>query len=60
LESSQRYPIAAAHQQACILRKYHDQAFTIAHPLKGGKVDPDGIVFVGDGAWDVNVRIPNG
>lgn len=39
--------------------EHHDHAFKITYPMKSGKVDPDGIVFVGDGAWGVNVRIPN-
>ena len=39
--------------------EHHDHAFKVTHPMRGGKVDPQGIVFVGDGAWAVNTRIPN-
>jgi hypothetical protein len=39
--------------------EHHDHAFKITQPMRGGKVDPDGIVFVGDGAWSVGLRLPN-
>jgi hypothetical protein len=36
--------------------EHHDHTFKITHPLRGGQVDPDGIVYAGDGAWAVDVR----
>jgi len=34
----------------------HDHAFKRTKPLRNGKVDPGGIVFLGDGAWGVEPR----
>lgn len=34
----------------------HDHVYKRTHPLRGGIVDPDGIIYVGDGAWGVGVR----
>lgn len=39
--------------------EHHDHAFKVTHPLRGGRKDPNGIVYVGDGAWGVNLRTPN-
>lgn len=39
--------------------EHHDHAFKVTFPLRGGKPDHDGIVYVGDGAWGVNLRTPN-
>lgn len=36
--------------------EHHDHAFKRTHPIRAGKKDPDGIVFLGDGAWGVNLR----
>ncbi len=36
--------------------EHHDHAFKVTPPIKAGEVDEDGIVFLGDGAWAVNVR----
>ncbi len=38
--------------------EHHDHTFKRTHPIKDGKIDPDGVVYVGDGAWGVKVRIP--
>ncbi len=38
--------------------EHHDHAFKVTHPLRGGERHPDGIVFVGDGAWGVYLRTP--
>ncbi len=37
----------------------HDHAFKRTKPLREGKVDPEGIVFLGDGAWGVGPRQPH-
>lgn len=36
----------------------HDHAYKRTKPLRGGKVEEGGIVFVGDGAWGVETREP--
>lgn len=38
--------------------EHHDHAFKVTHPLRGGRPHPDGIVFAGDGAWGVGLRVP--
>lgn len=42
----ERYGITAAFE-------HHDHAYKRTHPLKNGKIDPSGVVFIGDGAWGV-------
>jgi hypothetical protein len=34
----------------------HDHCFKRTLPLKGGKVDPAGVLYLGDGAWGVKPR----
>lgn len=34
----------------------HDHTYKRTHPIKGGVIDPDGIVYLGDGAWGVPTR----
>ncbi|HZH72496.1 MAG TPA: fibronectin type III domain-containing protein [Mariniphaga sp.] len=34
----------------------HDHAYKRTFPIRRNEIDGDGIVFVGDGAWGVNVR----
>jgi hypothetical protein len=36
--------------------EHHDHAFKRTFPLRGGKLDPMGTIYLGDGAWGVNVR----
>ena len=38
--------------------EHHDHAFKVTHPMRGGKPHPDGIIFLGDGAWGVSLRTP--
>lgn len=33
--------------------EHHDHAYKRTHPLKNGKVDPKGVLFIGDGGWGV-------
>lgn len=35
-----------------------NHSFKRTHPLKDGKIDPEGIVFLGDGSWGVPPRKP--
>jgi hypothetical protein len=37
----------------------HDHAFKRTFPLRAGKVDPTGVIYLGDGAWGVNLRKPD-
>jgi hypothetical protein len=36
--------------------EHHDHTYKRTKPMKGGQVDPDGTVFMGDGAWGVPTR----
>lgn len=36
----------------------HDHTYKRTHPIRDGKIDPDGIVYIGDGAWGVGPRNP--
>ncbi len=37
----------------------HDHAYKRTHPIRAGRIDPEGIVFIGDGSWGVEVRPPH-
>lgn len=45
----ERFPLAA-------VLEHHDHTYKRTHPLRGGKVDPAGLVFIGDGAWGAGPR----
>jgi acid phosphatase type 7 len=34
----------------------HDHTYKRTHPIRAGKVDPSGVVYLGDGAWGVSTR----
>jgi len=36
--------------------EHHNHAFKRTHPIKEGKVHPDGVTYLGDGAWGVPLR----
>jgi acid phosphatase type 7 len=36
--------------------EHHDHAYKRTHPLRAGESHPEGIVYVGDGSWGVNLR----
>jgi acid phosphatase type 7 len=36
--------------------EHHDHTYKRTHPLRDGKIDPTGIVYIGDGAWGVTPR----
>lgn len=38
--------------------EHHDHTFKRTHRLKGGKIDPEGVLYLGDGAWAVVPRTP--
>lgn len=39
--------------------EHHDHTYKRTHPLKNGKIDKNGVVYLGDGAWGVaNPRAP--
>jgi hypothetical protein len=37
----------------------HDHCFKRTHPIRAGKVDPKGTIYLGDGAWGVGLRKPD-
>lgn len=39
--------------------EHHEHAFKRSHPVKLGKIDPDGVVYLGDGAWGTTPRVPH-
>ena len=39
--------------------EHHDHAFKRTVPIRAGKKDPKGIIYLGDGAWGVNLRKPD-
>lgn len=39
--------------------EHHDHTFKRTHPIRAGKVDPKGIIYLGDGCWAVVKRQPN-
>lgn len=36
--------------------EHHNHAYKRTFPMKGGKIDPEGIVYVGDGSWGIHAR----
>lgn len=36
----------------------HDHTFKRTHPIRAGEVDETGIIYLGDGAWSVDLREP--
>lgn len=36
----------------------HDHTYKRTFPIRGGRIDPTGIVYMGDGAWGVRTRTP--
>lgn len=38
--------------------EHHNHAYKRTHPIKAGKIDPEGVVYLGDGAWGVSPRKP--
>ncbi len=36
--------------------EHHDHTYKRTHPIRGLDVDPDGVVYLGDGAWGVSPR----
>lgn len=38
--------------------EHHNHAYKRTHPMKGGRIDPDGVIYMGDGSWGVTPRKP--
>jgi hypothetical protein len=38
--------------------EHHNHAYKRTYPMKGGKIDPDGVIYMGDGSWGVTPRKP--
>jgi hypothetical protein len=43
-------PLFEKHNVDVVL-EHHDHTFKRTHPLRGGHIDRDGIVYLGDGSW---------
>ncbi len=37
--------------------EHHNHAYKRTHPIRNGKIDPTGIIYLGDGAWGVPPRV---
>jgi acid phosphatase type 7 len=48
-------PLFERHNVTLVFEN-HDHAYKRTVPLRGGQEHPDGVVFVGDGAWGVGTR----
>ncbi|HEY2811271.1 MAG TPA: metallophosphoesterase family protein [Rhabdochlamydiaceae bacterium] len=48
-------PLFERYHLQCAL-EHHNHAYKRTYPLKAGKVDPDGLVYMGDGSWGVKPR----
>jgi hypothetical protein len=40
-----------------VVLEHHDHTFKRTHPLKGGHVDANGVLYLGDGSWGM-LRAP--
>ena len=40
-----------------VVLEHHDHTFKRTHPLKGGHVDKNGVIYLGDGSWG-KLRVP--
>jgi hypothetical protein len=38
--------------------EHHDHAYKRTYPIRAGKVDPEGVLYVGDGPWGAMPRRP--
>ncbi|MFQ5846302.1 MAG: purple acid phosphatase family protein [Candidatus Methylomirabilales bacterium] len=38
--------------------EHHDHVYKRTYPIRGGRVDPQGVLYLGDGAWGVLPRRP--
>jgi hypothetical protein len=38
--------------------EHHNHAYKRTHPMKEGRIDPDGVTYMGDGSWGVTPRKP--
>lgn len=38
--------------------EHHDHAYKRTFPLRAGKIDPEGVVYIGDGGWGIGPRTP--
>lgn len=45
----ERYHLSVAFE-------HHNHAYKRTYPLKDGRIDPDGVVYLGDGSWGISPR----
>lgn len=38
--------------------EHHNHAYKRTFPIKEGRIDPSGVVYMGDGSWGVHARLP--
>lgn len=38
--------------------EHHDHAYKRTHPLRNGHIDPNGVMYLGDGCWGTAPRVP--
>lgn len=52
-------PVFENHANVRIAFEHHDHVYKRTHPIKDGKIDNQGIVYIGGGGWGTqNIRIP--
>lgn len=44
------------HEQVAF--EYHNHTYKRTHPIKEGKIDPEGVIYLGDGSWGTPPRTP--
>ncbi len=47
----ERYRLNAAFE-------HHNHAYKRTFPMKDGKIDPEGVIYMGDGSWGISPRKP--
>lgn len=52
----QHWPAIFEQHGLSVAFEHHDHAYKRTHLLRGDKIDPKGVLYMGDGAWGVNAR----
>ncbi|MFA9478258.1 fibronectin type III domain-containing protein [Phycisphaerales bacterium AB-hyl4] len=50
------HPVFDQHDNIRVAFEHHDHTYKRTVPIRHGKEDEDGIVYIGDGAWGVRLR----
>lgn len=51
------HPLFEEHR-VVVAFENHDHTYKRTYPIRNGKIDPNGVVYMGDGAWGVYTRTP--